>query len=66
MKLGAGGFVTEEKPTPKRLGSLGKQDTWRERNSGDMRSALIQKLIREGKTPAEIRKELAGFDSHRR
>lgn len=73
MKIGAGGFVSEEKPQPKRLGQLGQpsrgvqgyRDDWKERNWMEARAALARKLHREGKTPAEIRKELAGYDAKR-
>lgn len=66
MKIGSGGFVTEEKPALRKLGYLGRpQDSWRVTNAGNARAALARKLVREGKTPAEIRKVLAGFDLHK-
>jgi hypothetical protein len=39
---------------------------WKERNLGEARLALAQKLVREGATPAEVRRQLAGFDAKKR
>lgn len=70
MKIGSGGFVTapEVVPVKKIAPGVSGQGVvgWKQRNSQEVRADLAARLQRAGKTPAEIRKELAAFDAKNR
>lgn len=53
MKIGAGGFVEPKRET---------ESIWRKENWGAARSAITQKLLRQGKSLDEVRKQLRLFD----